>query len=96
MSILRRVCSLMLGLETHFMPRKAPRVNKFLEAGDARAQLFADQDWSDEITQVRNSKRWVGYLFENDLRSEQDVLDEARKHLEQVSGQRHERIAAPF
>lgn len=94
--ILHRVCYLTLGLETFFMPRKAPRVKKFLEVGDPRSQLFADQDWSDEITHVRYGKRWVDFLLENDLRTPEDVLDEVKKHIETVSGQRQETIAAPF
>ena len=96
MSILHRLCYLTLGLETFFMPRKAPRVKKFLEVGDPRSQLFADQDWSDEITHVRGGKRWVDHLLENDLRTSEDVLEEVRKHIESVSGQRQEKIAAPF
>lgn len=96
LSILHRVCYLTLGLETYFMPRKAPRVKKFLEVGDPRSQLFADQDWSDEITHVRNGKRWVDYLLAEDFRTEKDVLDEVRQHLECVSGQRQEKIGAPF
>lgn len=96
MSVLHRVCYLTLGLETYFMPRKQPRVRKFLEVGDLRSQLFADQDWSDEITHVRNGRKWVGHLLENDMRTEQDVLDEVRAHLEAVSGEKQEKIGAPF
>jgi uncharacterized ferritin-like protein (DUF455 family)/bacterioferritin (cytochrome b1) len=96
MSILHRVCYLTLGLETYFMPRKAPRVKKFLEGGDPRSQLFADQDWSDEITHVRNGTKWTEHLLENDLRTKDDVLAEVRKHIESVSGEKQEKIAAPF
>ncbi len=88
--VLHRVCYLTLGLEKYFMPRKAPRVKKFSEAGDHRSQLFADQDWSDEITHVRNGTKWVNYLLENDLRTEQDVLDEVCRHIEQPG------VSAPF
>lgn len=94
--ILHRFCYLTFGLETHFMPRKRPRVSKYARLGDTRSQLFADQDWSDETLHIRFGKRWINHFLENDFRSADDILDEVRVHLEAVSGEKQERISAPF
>jgi len=96
MPILHRIAYLTLGLETYFMPRKRPRVKAYIERGDPRSQFFADQDWSDEANHVRYGKRWVSYLLEDDLRTEEDILAEVRKHLEQVTGKPQDAFAAPF
>ncbi len=94
--ILHRICYLTLGLEVYFMSRKEPRTRGFAEKGDFRSQLFADQDWSDEITHVRYGKRWVDHLLENDFRTAEDILAEVREHMGAAAGQKQDKIAAPF
>jgi hypothetical protein len=94
--ILHRFCYLSMGLEPYFMPRKRPRVKKYDDLGDHRSQLFADQDWSDETLHVTFGKRWVNEFLKDDFRSIDDVLEEVRQHIEQVSGEPQEKIAAPF
>jgi len=96
MPVLHRIAYLTLGLEVYFMPRKRPRVKAYIERNDPRSQFFADQDWSDEANHVRYGKRWVGFLLEDDMRTEEDVLAEVRKHLEAVTGKEQAAFAAPF
>jgi len=78
---LHRLCYLTLGLEVYFMPRKRPRVRRYAEAGDARSQLFADVDWSDEANHVRYGKRWVDFLLQEDARTVEDVQAEIAEYL---------------
>ena len=94
--ILHRFCYLSMGLEPYFMPRKRPRVKKYADLGDHRSQLFADHDWSDETLHVTFGKKWVTHFLQDDFRSIDDVLEEVRQHIEQVSGEKQEKIAAPF
>jgi hypothetical protein len=96
MPVLHRIAYLTLGLEVYFMPRKRPRVKAYIERNDPRSQFFADQDWSDEANHVRYGKKWVGFLLEDDMRTEEDVLAEVRKHLEAVTGKEQAAFAAPF
>lgn len=78
---LHRLCYLTLGLEVYFMPRKRPRVQRYAAAGDARSQLFADVDWSDEANHVRYGKRWVEHFLRDDARSVEDVQAEIADYL---------------
>jgi hypothetical protein len=94
--VLHRICYLTLGLEVFFMPRKQPRVKEYMNNGDQRSQLFADQDWSDETNHVRYGKRWIEFLLQDDHRSVEDVQEEVRQHLERVTGRPHDKISAPY
>lgn len=94
--VLHRIAYLTRGLEAFFMPRKPKRFKEYEERGDARSQIFADQDWSDEMNHVRYGSRWTDYLLEEDARELEDVLDEVKRHLSAVSGREVTRIDAPF
>lgn len=96
MPVLHRLCYLTLGLEAYFMPRKEPRVREYESRGDTRSQLFADQDWNDEITHVRYGRRWLESLLENDFRTKEDIQEEVKAHLERVTGQAQDKVSAPF
>lgn len=96
LSVLHRIAYLTYGLETYFMPRKQPRVREYEQTGDLRSRLFADHDWSDEITHVRYGSKWMKHLLEDDHRTVEDVLEEVRCHLEKQTGQPQETIQAPF
>jgi len=96
MPILHRIVYLTRGLESYFMPRKQPRAKTYEDAGDLRSQLFADQDWSDEINHVRYGSKWADYLLEDDYRSADDIIDEIKHHLGKVRGVECVAIAAPF
>jgi len=94
--VLHRLAYLTRGLESYFMPRKQPRVKEYEANGDSRSQLFADQDWSDEITHVRYGSTWCDHLLRDDVREIEDVLDEVREHLARLSGKDVGKIDAPF
>lgn len=94
--VLHRIAYLTRGLEAYFMPRKPKRMKEYEINGDARSQLFADQDWSDEITHVRYGSRWTDYLLEDDYREVSDILEEVKQHLATVRGQEVSQIDAPF
>lgn len=94
--ILHRVAYLTRGLEAYFMPRKPKRMKEYEESGDLRSQLFADQDWSDEINHVRYGSRWTDYLLEDDYRDVSDIIDEVKKHLSATRGYEVTDINAPF
>lgn len=94
--VLHRVTYLTRGLEAYFMPRKPARVKEYQENGDFRSQLFADQDWSDEINHVRYGSRWTDYLLEDDFRDINDIIEEVKTHLSQVRGHKVKTISAPF
>ncbi len=94
--VLHRVAYLTRGLEAFFMPRKPKRMIEYEESGDHRSQLFADQDWSDEINHVRYGSRWTNYLLEGDFRDVNDIIDEVKAHLSRVRGKEVTDIAAPF
>ena len=94
--ILHRVVYLTRGLEAYFMPRKPKRMKEYEESGDLRSQLFADQDWSDEINHVRYGSRWTDHLLEDDYRDVNDIIDEVKKHLSVVRGYEVTDINAPF
>lgn len=94
--VLHRICYLTRGLEGYFMPRKQPRVKEYEARGDHRSQLFADQDWSDEISHVRYGNHWGEFLLENDHRTIEDILEESLEHISQVTGKSVEKISAPF
>ncbi len=94
--ILHRVAYLTRGLEAYFMPRKPKRMKEYEETGDLRSQLFADQDWSDEINHVRYGSRWTDHLLEDDYRDVNDIIDEVKKHLSVVRGYEVTDINAPF
>jgi hypothetical protein len=69
------------------MPRKKPRFEEYGNAGDLRSQLFADGDWSDEMNHVRNGRRWLETLLEDDARDVSDIEDETTKLLERITGE---------
>lgn len=94
--ILHRIAYLTRGLEAYFMPRKGKRVKEYEAAGDMRSQLFADQDWSDEINHVRYGNRWTEALLEEDHRDLGDILDEVKAHLSKIRGEPVTDISAPF
>jgi hypothetical protein len=96
MPVLHRICYLTLGLEVYFMPRKQPRVKEYMNNGDQRSQLFADQDWSDETNHVRYGKKWIEFLLTDDQREVEDLQLEIRAHLERVTGRKHETVSAPY
>lgn len=94
--LLHRIAYLTRGLEAYFMPRKGKRVKDYEQAGDIRSQLFADQDWSDEINHVRYGSRWTENLLEDDHRDLEDIIEEVKAHLSSVSGKPVTSIEAPF
>lgn len=67
-----------------------------LGESDARSQLFADQDWSDEINHVRYGSTWTDYLLQEDSREIEDVIEEVKQHLARVTGGVVTGIEAPF
>ncbi|NND72723.1 MAG: DUF455 family protein [Rhodothermales bacterium] len=85
MPLLHKVCYLTLVLEPHYMPRKKPRFREYETAGDARSQLFADHDWSDEINHVRLGKDWLDKLLSDDARSIEQLKDETRAILARLN-----------
>jgi len=94
--VLHRVTYLTRGLEAYFMPRKPVRMKEYEENGDFRSQLFADQDWSDEINHVRYGSRWINYLLENDSREIEGIMDEVKQHLSEVRKTDVQTIEAPY
>ncbi|MGC9452236.1 MAG: DUF455 family protein [Oceanipulchritudo sp.] len=94
--VLHRIAYLTRGLEAYFMPRKPKRMKEYEESGDPRSQLFADQDWSDEINHVRYGSKWTDYLLQDDYREVQDIIQEVKDHLSKVRGQPVKDINAPF
>lgn len=91
MPLLHRICYLTMVLEPYYMPRKKPRFQEYAEAGDARSQLFADHDWSDEINHVRFGKDALETLLADDARDvkrlKEEVIEILEKHLgEPVTG----------
>lgn len=96
MPILHRIVYLTRGLEAYFMPRKQPRAKIYEEAGDLRSQLFADQDWSDEINHVRYGSKWSEHLLKDDYRTQDDIIEEIKQHLTRARGIECVAIAAPF
>jgi len=94
--VLHRVAYLTRGLEAYFMPRKPKRYKEYEKNGDTRSQLFADQDWSDEINHVRYGSRWTEQLLKEDFREVDDVLEEVKEHLGRVRGETVADISAPF
>ncbi len=94
--VLHRVTYLTRGLEAYFMPRKPVRMKEYEENGDFRSQLFADQDWSDEINHVRYGSRWINFLLENDSREIEDIMDEVKQHLSAVRKVDVQTIEAPY
>lgn len=96
MPVLHRVAYLTRGLEAYFMPRKPKRLKEYQDRGDTRSQLFADHDWSDEISHVRYGTKWVDYLLDDDFRTVEDVLEEVKDHLSRMTGKEVKDISAPF
>jgi hypothetical protein len=96
MPILHRFCYLTYGLEVFFMPRKSERTRYYEQAGDARSQLFADVDWSEEINHVNYGKRWVNHFLENDARTVQDIQDEISEFLARAGVSLPEGRKAPW
>jgi hypothetical protein len=96
MPFLHRFCYLTLGLEVFFMPRKKPRYRYYQDAGDARSQLFADFDWSDEQNHVRYGTRWVNYFLEDDARTVADLQAEIAAYLQEVQANLPQGQLAPF
>ena len=86
MPFLHRICYLTHVLEKHYMPRKKPRFEEYGSNGDKRSQLFADHDWSDEMNHVRNGKRWIEKLLENDARDVSLVQEETLGFVEKATG----------
>lgn len=87
MPLLHRICYLTLVLEPHYMPRKKPRFKEYEAAGDSRSQLFADHDWSDEINHVRLGKEWLDRLLDDDARSVDQLKEETRDILSQITSE---------
>jgi len=94
--ILHRIAYLTRGLEAYFMPRKPKRFKEYEQSGDIRSQVFADQDWSDEINHVRYGSTWTDYLLEEDSREVDEVLEEVKAHLAKVRGKPVHTVDAPF
>jgi uncharacterized ferritin-like protein (DUF455 family) len=84
------------GLEAYFMPRKPKRMKEYEESGDRRSQVFADQDWSDEINHVRYGSRWADFLLKEDFRDVDDIIEEVKTHLSTIRGEPVKDINAPF
>ena len=78
------------------MPRKPKRMKEYEASGDTRSQLFADQDWSDEINHVRYGSRWTDHLLKDDFREVDDVIGEVKAQLSKVRGIPVDSIEAPF
>lgn len=95
MPLLHRVCYLTLVLEPYYMPRKKPRFQEYETHGDARSQLFADHDWSDEINHVRLGKDWLQRLLEDDARDVEQLKAETHALLEKLTGAPVEQLS-PF
>jgi hypothetical protein len=87
MPFLHRICYLALDLEIYFMPRKRGRVRYYEQEGDARSQLFADVDWSDEMNHVRYGKQWVDYFLRDDSRTVEDLHEEIAGYLKEYTEQ---------
>ena len=68
------------------MPRKKPRFEEYGNAGDARSQLFADHDWSDEMNHVRNGKAWLESMLEEDARDVSIVAEQTLGYVEKATG----------
>lgn len=96
MPLLHRFCYLTLGLEIYFMPRKSIRVRYYEQQGDARSQLFADVDWSDESNHVRYGKQWVDYFLKDDARSIEDLQQEIASYMANQSSALPEGQKAPW
>jgi hypothetical protein len=96
MPVLHRITYLTRGLEAYFMPRKPKRYQEYGLNGDLRSQLFADQDWSDEINHVRYGSRWSEFLLENDSRDVAEIIEECRQMLSRIRGYEVTSIDAPF
>lgn len=94
--VLHRIAYLTRGLEAYFMPRKPKRMKEYEQSGDKRSQLFADQDWSDEINHVRYGSKWSEYLLQDDYREIQDIIEAVKEHLSRVRGHSVKDINAPF
>lgn len=94
--VLHRIAYLTRGLEAYFMPRKPKRFKEYEDNGDIRSQLFADQDWSDEINHVRYGSTWTDFLLREDSREVEDVIEEVKQHLARVTGRSVAGIEAPF
>jgi len=94
--VLHRITYLTRGLEAYFMPRKPKRFKEYELQGDPRSQLFADQDWSDEINHVRYGSTWTEYLLRDDSREVEDVIEEVKTHLAKIRGTPVDKIEAPF
>ncbi len=94
--LLHRITYLTRGLEAYFMPRKPKRMKEYEANGDERSQLFADQDWSDEINHVRYGSRWTDHLLKDDYREIGDIIEECKEHLSKVRGEKVTDISAPF
>ena len=94
--LLHRIAYITRGLEAYFMPRKSKRLKEYEGYGDFRSQIFADQDWSDEINHVRYGSRWTDHLLENDQRDVDDVLDEVKAHLSKARGVTVTTVNSPF
>lgn len=96
LALLHRIAYLTRGLEAYFMPRKGKRLKDYEKVGDIRSQLFADQDWSDEINHVRYGSRWTDFLLDDDHRDLEDIIEEVKAHLSKVRGKKVDTINAPF
>jgi hypothetical protein len=94
--VLHRLTYLTRGLESYFMPRKSKRMREYEQTGDTRSQLFADQDWSDEINHVRYGTKWVDFLLEKDARDIDDILEDVKQHLSKAKGKPVTELDAPF
>lgn len=95
MPMLHRICYLTMVLEPFYMPRKKPRFEEYASAGDARSQLFADHDWSDEANHVRFGKKWLDFLLEDDARDMRKVKEEIAGIIERITGKPVESLS-PF
>jgi len=94
--VLHRIAYLTRGLEAYFMPRKSKRMKEYEQTGDRRSQLFADQDWSDEINHVKYGTKWIKHLLEKDARDIDDILEDVKHHLSQAKGESVTKFDAPF
>lgn len=88
MPLIHRTCYLTLVLEPYYMPRKKPRFEEYGRANDARSQLFADHDWSDEINHVRLGKDWLEKLLVDDARDVRQIKEETEEMLSRIEGER--------
>lgn len=95
MPLVNRLCYLTMMLEPHFMPRKKPRFNEYMEAGDVRSMLFADHDWSDEINHVKHGKFWLDELLKDDARDIDVLKEETQKIIDRIEG-KHVDEMSPF